>query len=581
MGAVLADHWTPEPACPVLCLGVCNHPQQLSTLDLTDALAPYRDAIARVSTEDEARALMRQMRAHARSLHSQKVHGGELPPTPLAQALELDPKFRSRPHLQYISERITDAVQRVEAGRNVMVKVSIGPRYGKTTILGWATPTWILRKHPDWSIAIVCNEQSLATLSGRAVRRTIESDPGLGVTIAPDAGAVTEWETTQKGGVLSRGMKGSLTGRGAKVLILDDMVKDFVTAHSEEQRQTVWDWWLSVAQTRLEPPYLVIAMGTRWHEDDFLGRLSSAEHEGDPRDWETIVIPSFAEEGDVLGRAPGEPLLSPLLDETIEEATERLEAVKRNLGTYVFAAMHQQNPAPAKGSIIDVGWFRYWTTNPDRVTDDGTVVLADPEELVSNRANRAIESWDMAFKDTKASDYVVGQRWVRAGVRRYLTTQVRDRLRFTLTVKAMQDWADYPLAHRIHERLVEDKANGTAVIDVLRDEIDALIPVNPTQSKEARMHSVTPDIEAGNVYLPHPADPGNEWVNDYIQEMREFPHGAHDDMADATSQALSRLRDPGESVLTIPRAAKGGNPIARGIAARPMPRRATGGGFRR
>src|SRR3546814_11324404 len=93
------------------------------------------------------------------------------------------------------------------------------------------------------------------------------------IRIAPDAGAAQEWETAEGGGILSRSVGGSITGRGFKVLLLDDLIKDFGAAHSEVLRQSVWDWWLSTASTRLEPPALVIAIGTRWHADDFIGRL--------------------------------------------------------------------------------------------------------------------------------------------------------------------------------------------------------------------------------------------------------------------------------------------------------------------
>ena len=534
------------------------------------------EARARVAATDaEAREVLREMRAQTRRLRSIKMHGGELPPTPLAQAQELDPTYRERPHLRYLSDRLTAAVRRVEAGENVHLRVSMPPRFGKTTLIGEHFPVWLLRHHPDWSIAVVSNDSTLATKSGRAVRRTIENDPGLGVSIAPDAGAVTEWETTAKGGVLSRGYRGSIVGRGARCMILDDLVKDFVAAHSAEQRQSVWDWWLSTGQQRLERPYLVIAVGTRWHQDDFLGRLASNEHEGDPADWEEVVFPAVAEEADVLGRAPGDPLLSPLVDETPAQAAAALEQTKINVGTYAFNAQYQQRPSPAKGAIFDSDWWSFWTVNPSRVTEDGRVVLIEPGEVLMSRTSRAIESWDCAFKDTDGSDYVVGQRWARQGVRRYLLAQQRNRLSFTATVKAMKAWAEDTASTTVHTRLVEDKANGTAVIDVLKDEVDGLIPVNPTQSKEARARAVTPEVEAHNVYLPHPEDPGNEWVRDFLAECRDFPTGAHDDQVDAMTQALMRLRDPGEGSITVPTAAKGNNPIVRNVARRTIGPRTT------
>lgn len=543
-------------------------------------LARAAEMARQASSDTEARAIIQQMTAEARRIRSYRLHGGEFPPGPLEQAQELDASIRARAHLTYISERVAAAVTRVEAGQSARLRVSLPARLGKTTTLGWATPVWILRKHPDWPIVSVAYDGALATLSGREVRRTIENDPGLGVTIAPDAGAVTEWQTTAGGGMVSRGLGGSLTGRGAKVLILDDLVKDFAGAHSQIKREAVWNWWLTVGQMRLEPPSLVIALMTRWHEDDFLGRLGSHEYEGDPADWEDITLPGLAGENDLLGRAPGEPLLSPLLEETPDEARVRWAKVKTDVGTYAFNAMVQQRPSPAQGAIFNPGWFRYWTTDPARAeANPDNVILIDPTVLRADRKARWTDSWDCAFKDTDGSDYVVGQQWVKIGVRRILVKQHRARLSFTGTKKAMTTWADEDTW--VYERLVEDKANGTAVINVLTDEVEGMIAVNPTQSKVARAHAVTPDAESGNVYLPHPSDPGNEWVHDLLSELREFPNGLHDDQVDAMTQYLNRVRDQGTALTTVPTAPKGNNPMVRGITGRSIGDRARGGSFRR
>src|SRR5690606_7866575 len=109
-----------------------------------------------------------------------------------------------------------------------------------------------------------------------------------------------------------------------------------------------------------------------------------------------------------------------------------------------------------------------------------------------------------------------------------------------------------PLHERVHERFIEDKANGPAIIDTLRDKIPGLKPVNPQGSKEVRAHAVTPEIESGNVYLPDPRMPGYEWVAELIAEAQVFPNGSHDDQVDALTQALSQLRESGVGVLTVP-----------------------------
>ena len=485
------------------------------------------------------------------------------PANPLLQAQELDSRYRSRPHLEYLAARLSQAIEDVENGIDRWVVISMPPRSGKSQLSSVYLPAWILRKHPDWKIGLISHSPSLAVSWGRTIRTLIKENwEKLRVRIAPDSSAVQEWETTEKGVVVSRSVGQSITGLGFKVFIVDDAVKDFADAHSEVKRQALWDWWVANAYTRLEPPSLVIVIGTRWHEDDIIGRLLSSEYDGDPTDWEVIKFPAIAEEHDVLGREPGEPLLSPLLEETREQALARWEKVKRAIGTYAWSALYQQRPAPSKGAIFDTDWWRFWTHHEALASKDeegnpdpkGSIVWLDPDDL---KRGRWLDSWDMAFKATSDSDFVVGQRWMMLGVNRFLIYQTRARRTFTQTLAKMKEWAntfshEAPHSHLVHERLVEDKANGTAIIDTLKETIAGLIPINPTESKEARARAVTPEVESGNVLLPLPSEPGNEWVTDFLSEFRDFPTGAHDDQVDAGTQALSRLRTPTRSSVTVP-----------------------------
>lgn len=497
-----------------------------------------------------------------------------LPASPLAQAIQLDSKYAIRPHLEYINERIVQAVHDVENGRNRMLRVSIGPRTGKSTFLSQYLPTWILRKHPDWKIGMVSYGDGLAVSWGRAVRRIIESNPALGIRLAADLSKAAEWETEQGGGIVSRGINSGYVGLGFKLLLVDDPVKGAAEAHSKAYRDAIWERWVSDLYSRLEPPYLVIVLGTRYHEDDLIGRLSSDEYPGNPNDWEPIVIPALAEEGDVLGRLEGEPLISPLVDETRDEALARWADVKASVGSYYFDALYMQRPAPSTGAIFDIASFRYWTTNPENATDDGRIRYIVPGvDLV--RA-RWLDSWDFAFKGADTSDYVVGQRWARLEANRYLVAQQRARMSFTRALAAMLQWAKIdddalsPCGHLVHQRLVEEKANGAAIINSLREQISGLKPINPTDSKEARYRAVTPEVESGNVYLPYPGDPGNDWVQDYLNELRDVPHASHDDSADSTAQALLELRgELGKGRITVPtRAMAGRKTMASVITAR-------------
>lgn len=529
--------------------------------DFKQQVLVLRELVDKASSEEEMQVLISRIAQISRKYRIQNGIG--IAADPVLQAQEIDRTYRTRPHLEYLSERITKAVRDVERGQNRQLVVSMPPRSGKSTMLSLYTPLWLLRRHPEWKLITASYDAGLTVNWARQVRKYIERHPSLGIALERDGGKGHIWSTIEGGGIFATSVRGPLTGRGARVLIIDDPVKDFVESHSPTMRQTLWDWWLSVAQTRLEPPYLVLVVMTRWHEDDFVGRLLSHEYEGDPRAWEQIVLPALAEEGDVLGRMEGAPLISPILQETTTQALERWDDVRRAVGTYTFSAMYQQRPAPAKGAIFDAGWWRYWTTDPLKATEDGRVVYLDPGTLTGGQW---LDSWDASFKSSgnSGAGWVVGQRWVRYQANRYLIAQLRGRWSFVQTIAKMDQWSGdedrnlNPYGSMVHTRLIEERANGAAIIDTLREKISGIKPVNPTTSKEARARAITPEVESGNVFLPHPSDPGNEWVADLLSELRNFPYDAADDQVDAMTQALSALRTSGKGRVTVPNAHRPG-----------------------
>lgn len=566
--------------------------QRLTPEEFQRQIGELKRLAKAASSEDEARQIISRIARIARAYRIQNGVGIAL--NPALQAVEIDRHYRIRPHIEYLANKIAEAVRDVENGISRKLIVSMPPRAGKSTLTSLYTPLWILRRHPEWKIMMASYDGALTTAWARQQRTLIEDRPDLGVALQRDGGAGGKWATLEKGGMFATGVGGAMTGRGAKVMLIDDPIADFVSAHSPRIRDNLWNWWLSVAQTRLEPPSLVIVVMTRWHEDDFVGRLLSKEYEGNPDDWEEIVLPALADHDpdsgqvDRLGREPGEPLYSPLpsLDyETAQDAIKRWEQVKVDVGSYTFSAMYQQHPAPQKGAIFDAGWWRYWTTDPARATEDGRIKYVDPDGLVGAQW---LDSWDTAFKASEDSSWVVGQRWAKQGPNRYLIAQIRGRWSFTQTIKRMELWAKHdshgesPYGRHVHKRLIEEKANGAAIIDTLREKISGMKPINPRTSKEARARAVTPEVESGHVYLPHPKDPGNEWVQELLSELRNFPHDANDDQVDSLTQALEEYRDPGVGGLTVPgRAPSPGTqgrqiPQSRTAAANTMGRRIPG-----
>lgn len=402
----------------------------------------------------------------------------------------------------------------VAAGRIKRLMVFMPPQHGKSQLVSQYFSAWYLGLFPDNRIILGSYEADFAATWGRKARNLLEEfGPSLfGVQVSDDSSAADRWDIKgHEGGMVTAGARGPITGRGAEVGIIDDPVKNDQEAMSKTCRDAAWDWYRATFATRIHEGGAIVLIMTRWHYDDLAGRLIQAQAEGGDQ-WEIVCLPALAEEGDSLGRAPGEALCPALF------TRETLERTKARVGSYWWNALYQQRPSPDEGGMLKRSWWKFYRQAPDAFDE-------------------IIQSWDMAFKETNTSDYVVGQVWGRKGADKYLLDQVRDRMDFPATIQAVRSLsAKWPQART---KLVEDKANGPAVIATLKREIPGLIAVNPEGGKEARVAAVSPDIEAGNVYLPDPSIA--PWVHDFIEECAAFPKGAHDDQVDAISQALIRL----------------------------------------
>lgn len=444
--------------------------------------------------------------------------------TPGDIARHVTPDTVQTPALDLIDAALVDVFDQPD-GRLI---ITMPPQEGKSTRVAKHFPVWALTQNKNLRIVTASYAQGLANRNGRAIRNTITAHPELGLKIAPDNGSVSEWQLDgHEGGVLSVGIGAGVTGRPADMLIIDDPVKDRKEADSELLRETVWDWWTDSASTRLAPGAPVIVILTRWHEEDLAGKLLAAE---DGHLWRVVNIPAQADhdpnkgETDALGREPGEFMLS-----ARGRTRRQWEAIKTRSGSRTWASLYQGRPAPESGDVLKRDWWQRYDTPLHLVRDDGVHIVTDYDDMLM--------SWDLTFKDTKGSDYVVGQVWMRRGADAYLLDQVRGRLDFVATaekVKALA--ARWPQAVL---KIVEDKANGPAVIAYLRRTVPGIVPEEPQGSKLARASAVAPLIEAGNVHIP--AVELAPWSDDLIEEAAAFPNGKHDDQVDALSQGLNRL----------------------------------------
>lgn len=430
----------------------------------------------------------------------------------------------------WVHREICDALDKflddVRAKRSPRLIITMPPRSGKSELVSRRFPAFALGRNPELQIIATSYSSDLSQRFNRDVQRVIDDEKYFDLfpnTRLSNSRVRTDSRGSyirtsdlfeivgHAGAYRSCGVGGGITGQGADILIIDDPIKDRAQAGSKTIRDSIWDWYTSTAYTRLSPGGGVIVMATRWHTDDLIGRLIQRMGEGDT--FRIVNYPAIAEH-DELHRKAGEALhperypLSTLLQ------------IQKTIGSRDWEALYQQHPVPDGGALFKLEWFRRWTAT------------SLPPEF-----DHTLMSWDMTFKDSKNSDYVVGQVWGKKGPNFYLLDQVRGQWDFVKTKEMVR-----VLAHkwpRVVRKLVEDKANGSAVISELKSTVSGFVPITPTESKEARASSVTPYFEAGNVFIPE--DSAAPWVPHYVSELLEFPAGSHDDQCFVAGTKVATL----------------------------------------
>jgi predicted phage terminase large subunit-like protein len=444
--------------------------------------------------------------------------------SPLDLARALDPSIVRTPALELINQALVDLMDTPD-GRLI---ISMPPQEGKTTLVK-ALVEWVLRDTPDTRVAVTSNDYGLAKKMGRALRDDIRDHASvLGLRLRKDVSAQAEFQILgRRGGVYAVGIGGGLTGRPVDLLVIDDPVKNRQQADSETYRQMAFDWWTDVASTRLAPGAPVVLVLTRWHEDDLAGRLTTGE---DADRWTVLNIPAQADhnpekgETDPLDREFGE-----YLESARGRTVEQWAAIKVQAGSRTWNALYQGRPSPAEGGMFKRDKWRFYGQPQWVEREDGSRIVTHCDDLLA--------SWDMTFKDTDGTDFVVGQVWMRRGADAFLLDQVRARMSFVETCQQFRVFsAKWP---QVVMKLIEDKANGPAVISALGRIVAGIIPEEPHGSKTARASAVSPLQEAGNVWLPTPELA--PWVGDFVEECAGFPTATHDDQVDAMSQGLNRL----------------------------------------
>lgn len=471
--------------------------------------------------------------------------------TPATLMARLDSSWIPSPFLQYISAEIARAVTQGRCG----LLVSAPPRHGKSRLITIATPIWVLENFPHKNVIVATYGEELSTDFTREVKDFIKSNPDLlSIKIRRDVDRVSNFVTPQGGGLKAVGLRGTITGRGADVLIIDDYIKEPKEALSFDYLEGIKTWYATVARTRLEPGAVVIIVATRWVVNDLHGHIERLEKSRPPekRFYKQIRVQAISgkwdknlqrwvddpKNPDIMGRPPGTALFPQRYD------LDALETLRSELTNRWFEAMFQQNPTSEDSSV----------TNPENLR---YIAREDFRELLKRGHNmpgrfRWRRAWD--FASTKnAGDFTASpltmydtqtEAFYITSMKRGQWSAGRVELEF---VKASGDEAlggDDPEVELVLEQ--ESGSQGKFAVNRFKEmapnrkvrivnaaaEGSKLLKANPfiSATEKAQVYLVVDNVE------DHSDTP---WVQPFVDEFTTFPEGGHDDQMDAVSAAYN------------------------------------------
>lgn len=414
----------------------------------------------------------------------------------------------------YLADTVQDFIMRETGNAYDILVIESPPQHGKSMHITEALPSWCLGKFPEWRVILASYNDETAERFARRNKEKVRNHGNalFGIQIG-NIDRATEFELSgHMGRLISRGILAGITGNPANLLVIDDPIKNRQEADSPTKRQQIWNEWLNSLKSRLAAGAKVVVIMTPWHEDDLAARLLATEE-----NITLVRIPVEAELDDPLGREEGEPLCPEIgKDATWLKQFKASYMSDPEGGPRAWSALYQCSPRVEGGNLVKREWWKYY--DPKEVSVFGT-------ELISV---------DAAFKGNENNDYVAIEVWAKLGNDYYCRYCLNRHLDFPQTVEAIR--AVRLLFPRARAVLIEDKANGSAIISTLQKEMFC-IAVNPRGGKVARVNAVSPAIESGHVFLPKDAP----WVTAFVDQFTAFPAGKNDDMCDSATQALSYL----------------------------------------
>ena len=444
----------------------------------------------------------------------------------------------------WLCDKVQEFIERKTTRAYEILLLSVPPQHGKSLTVTETLPSWYLGKNQLKRVIEASYNEDFAQSFGRSNKNKILKfgKQLFDIELAKKPRLDENFKLSNGvGGMISKGITAGITGNPGDLIIIDDPLKTREESDSQAYRDKLWEIWQNVIKTRLSAGAKIIDIQTRWHEDDLFGRILQNE-----KNVTVINVPCEAEQGDLLGRPVGGSLCPEL-----GKGNEWLDEFKRSFlsdpnggGQRAWYALFQGRPNIQEGNLIKEIYWNYWKPKGMKLPpvtikgNDGEIVEKEAIEI-PDYLDELCQSWDCAFKDTKKSDYVCGGTWGRRMKNIFLLDLVNERMDIIKTMSSIEamskKWQGATL------KLIEEKANGAAVIQIMRNKVDGLVPVIPEHSKEARVNAWLPVAESGNIYLPHPLL--HPWVREFTNQCKSFPNGTHDDMVDMASQAINRLKN--------------------------------------
>ena len=458
-----------------------------------------------------------------RVLEKQLIHLEKLKTRELAQEKFI--KFVHRVWPTFISgrhhKRMAEAFERVARGECKRLIINMPPRHTKSEFASYLLPAWFLGKFPGKKVIQSSNTGELAVGFGRKVRNLVDSEvysdifPEL--QLQADSKAAGRWNTSKGGDYFAIGVGGTVTGKGADLLIIDDPHSEqeaAMAATNPEVYDKVYEWYTSGPRQRLQPGGAIVIVMTRWAQRDLTGQVIKSAAQRSGEEWEVIEFPAILPSG------------NPLWPEFWSK--EELEALHEELPNSKWQAQYQQNPVGNESAIVKRDWWKIWEADRPPPCD------------------YILQTWDTAFEKNQRADYSAGTTW---GVFNCPEDDMRPNIILLNTYKKRVEWVelkrDVLREYKEWEPdglLIEKKATGAPLIYELRAMGIPVQDYTPSkgQDKIARLNSVSDIIASGKVWVPR-----TRWAEELVDEIAAFPSGEHDDLVDATTLALMRFRQGG------------------------------------